>query len=121
MSPHAASSRRYVRGPDGSPLSVTDLPPPNTKRWVARRKAEVICAIRGGLLTIDEACARYGLTLDEIMTWQDRIARHGLRGLRATRIQQYRAQNYSSAQQAYTDNVDRLAQESRLLPPGEGT
>ena len=40
---------RYVIGPDGSPLTVADLPPKDTKRWVIRRKAEVVAAVRGGL------------------------------------------------------------------------
>ena len=31
---------RYVIGPDGSPLTVADLPPKDTKRWVVRRKAD---------------------------------------------------------------------------------
>ena len=39
-------------GPDGSPLTITDLPAPGTKRWVIRRKAEVIAAVRGGLLSL---------------------------------------------------------------------
>ncbi len=39
---------RYVIGPDGSPLTVADLPPKDTKRWVIRRKAEVVAAVRGG-------------------------------------------------------------------------
>ena len=43
---------RYVLGPDGSPLTIADLPPPNTKRWVIRRKAEVVAAVRGGLLAL---------------------------------------------------------------------
>src|SRR5262249_37213169 len=30
---------KYVIGPDGSPLTIADLPPPTTKRWVIRRKA----------------------------------------------------------------------------------
>jgi hypothetical protein len=48
---------RYVTGPDGSPLTIADLPAPGTKRWVIRRKAEVVSAVRGGLLTLEEACA----------------------------------------------------------------
>ena len=35
----------YVIGPDGSPLTLADLPPPNTKRWVIRRKAEVVALL----------------------------------------------------------------------------
>ena len=54
---------RYVIGPDGSPLTVADLPPRDTKRWVIRRKAEVVAAVRGGLLSLEEACARYTLTV----------------------------------------------------------
>jgi hypothetical protein len=81
---------KYVIGPDGSPLTIADLPPPGTVRWVMRRKAEVIAAVRGGLLSLEEACSRYMLTVDEFLTWQSSIEQHGLAGLRTTRIQQYR-------------------------------
>ena len=81
---------KYVIGPDGSPLTIADLPPTNTRRWVIRRKAEVVAAVRGGLLTFDEACERYRLTNEEFATWQKSIDQHGLAGLRTTRIQQYR-------------------------------
>ena len=50
---------KYVIGPDGSPLTIADLPAPGTKRWVIRRKAEVVAAVRGGLLSLEEACSRY--------------------------------------------------------------
>lgn len=80
----------YVIGPDGSPLTIADLPPTNTKRWVIRRKAEVVAAVRGGLLSIEEACSRYTLTVEEYLSWQRSIDRHGLAGLRATRVQHYR-------------------------------
>lgn len=80
----------YVIGPDGMPLTLADLPPPNTKRWVIRRKAEVVAAVRGGLLTLEEACARYTLTLEEFLSWQKAIDQYGMPGLRATRVQQYR-------------------------------
>ena len=82
---------KYVIGPDGSPLTIGDLPAPGTKkRWVTRRKAQVVAAVRGGLLSLDEACSRYMLTIDEFLSWQSSIERHGLAGLRTTRIQQYR-------------------------------
>lgn len=60
----------YVIGPNGDVLTKADLPPPNTKRWVIRRKAEVVVAVRGGLLTLDDACRRYGLTQEEFAAWQ---------------------------------------------------
>ncbi|AQX18761.1 Protein of unknown function (DUF1153) [Bartonella sp. CDC_skunk] len=81
---------KYVIGPDGSPLTITDLPPTTTKRWVIRRKAEVVAAVRGGLLSLDEACQRYTLTIEEFLSWQSSIDEHGLAGLRTTKTQQYR-------------------------------
>src|SRR3974377_2544056 len=72
---------RSVLGPDGSPLTLADLPPPNTKRWVIRRKAEVVAAVRGGLLSLDEACRRYTLTGEEFLAWQRAIDRFGMPGL----------------------------------------
>jgi hypothetical protein len=86
------SPNRVLRviGPTGEELTRDNLPPPNTRRWVARRKAEVVAAIRGGLLTMDEACERYDLSEEEISSWQRMIQAHGLMGLRATRVSQYR-------------------------------
>ncbi len=81
---------KYVVGPDGGPLTVADLPTPGMKRWVIRRKAQVVAAVRGGLLSIEEACSRYRLTVDEFLSWQSSIDQHGLAGLRTTRIQEYR-------------------------------
>src|SRR5262250_602943 len=75
---------RYVIGPDGSPLTIADLPPKDNKRWVIQRKAEVVAAVRGGLLSLEEACERYRLSVDEFLSWQRSIDRHGLPGLRAT-------------------------------------
>ena len=80
----------YVIGPDGSPLTIADLPSPNTRRWVIRRKAEVVAAVRGGLITLEEACNRYKLSMEEYLAWQHAIERHGMAGLRTTRTQQYR-------------------------------
>lgn len=79
-----------VMGPDGNPLTLDDLPPPNTTRWVIRRKADVVAAVRGGLLTIEDACRRYNLSTEEFDAWRAAIERHGLPGLRTTRIQHYR-------------------------------
>ncbi|MBI1197397.1 MAG: DUF1153 domain-containing protein [Phenylobacterium sp.] len=80
----------YIIGPTGAPLTKADLPPPNTGRWVIRRKAEVVAAVRGGLITLEEALERYQLTSDEFLSWQRSIERHGMPGLRTTRLQQYR-------------------------------
>lgn len=88
--PDTAHARPTIIGPDGSHLTLEDLPPPQTRRWVARRKAEVVAAVRGGLLTLEDACRRYGLSVEEFLSWQRAVERHGIRGLRTTRLQQYR-------------------------------
>lgn len=77
-------------GPGGVPLRVEDLPAPSTRRWVARRKAEVVAAVRGGLLSLEEACRRYNLSAEEYASWERLIDRHGLVGLRVTRLQEFR-------------------------------
>jgi hypothetical protein len=79
-----------VIGPLGEPLTLADLPPPDTKRWVVRRKAEVVAAVKGGLLTLDEALERYRLTLEEFASWQRAVDRSGMLGLRVTKLQHYR-------------------------------
>jgi hypothetical protein len=71
-------------------MTLADLPPTNTKRWVIRRKAEVVAGVRSGLITLEEACRRYSLSIDEFLSWQRLMESHGVRGLRATRIQDYR-------------------------------
>lgn len=90
MVDHIRPRVKYVIGPDGSPLTIADLPAPSTKRWVIRRKAEVVAAVRGGLLSLEEACDRYTLTVEEFLSWQLSIDHHGLAGLRTTKIQDYR-------------------------------
>ncbi len=80
-----------VIGPLGEPLTLDSLPPPSTTRWVVRRKAEVVAAVNGGLLSVDEACARYTLSLEEFASWQRAVDRSGMPGLRVTRIQHYKS------------------------------
>jgi hypothetical protein len=84
------SDEKFVRGVFGAPLLASDLPPPDTQRWVIRRKAEIVAAVRGGLLSLDEACNRYGLTTEEFIAWQSSIDRYGLPGLKINRIDYYR-------------------------------
>jgi Protein of unknown function (DUF1153) len=77
-------------GPLGTPITLDDLPPSDTVRWVIRRKAELVAAVRGGLLSLEEACERYRLSEEELVSWADSLAKHGPRGLRSTRQQLYR-------------------------------
>ena len=71
-------------------LTMDDLPPPNIGRWITRRKAEVVTGVRTGLLSLDEACVLYGITIDEFLSWQRLLDEHGLQGLRVTRLKEYR-------------------------------
>jgi hypothetical protein len=73
-----------ILGPEGEPLSITDLPPPTCTRWVAKRKGIVVVAVNNGLLSIGDACSRYGLSVAELLDWQSNYAAHGLPGLKAT-------------------------------------
>ncbi|SEH17193.1 Protein of unknown function [Sphingopyxis sp. YR583] len=73
-----------VAGPVG-PLTMDDLPSPTAAYWVARRKAELLAAIDGGLIGLDEACKRYRLSGEELEAWRRTIRRAGIPGLRVTK------------------------------------
>ena len=73
-----------------SPAPAADLPSPDTKRWVVRRKAVVVHAVRDGAISLQEACRRYRLSVEEFLAWQRAIERYGIPGLRVTRLQIYR-------------------------------
>jgi hypothetical protein len=80
----------YVVLPDGSKLTRSDLPSPDTDRWVARRKATVVAAVDYGLIDASEACAMYRLSEEELENWRLAVARHGASALRITSLQKYR-------------------------------
>ncbi|MEL6337609.1 MAG: DUF1153 domain-containing protein [Pseudomonadota bacterium] len=80
----------YCIGPDGERMTISDLPSPDTQRWVPRRKAKVVAAIEGGLLTEQEALERYSLTEEEYGLWRAALSRHGMRGLCVTRLGRHR-------------------------------
>src|SRR5438309_11889827 len=69
---------------------AAELPPPDTKRWVARRKAVIVNAVRTGVISLEEVCRRYDLSVEEFLAWQRAIDAHGVPGLRVTRLQIYR-------------------------------
>lgn len=104
MAEHIRPRVKYVIGPDGSPLTIADLPASTTKRWVIRRKAEVVTAVRAGLLNLEEACQRYNLSVEEFLSWQSLIDKHGMRGLRTTRLQQYRRHIAAAGMEKMSDS-----------------
>ena len=70
--------------------AVIELPLPDTKRWTVRRKAAVVQAVRIGMISLQGACLRYALSVEEFLSWQRAVERHGIPGLRVTRLQIYR-------------------------------
>lgn len=71
-------------------INAADLPSPDTRRWVARRKAQVVAAVRTGVLSLEDACRRYSLSPEEFASWERALDRHGPSGLRITRLQDFR-------------------------------
>ncbi|MFY0691529.1 MAG: DUF1153 domain-containing protein [Paracoccaceae bacterium] len=85
-----STTPRMVTLPDGSSLSRADLPDPDTRRWVASRKATVVRAVDHGLLSPEEACEMYGLSEEELESWQKAVSMHGINALKTTSLQNYR-------------------------------
>ncbi len=81
---------RQVTLPDGSILSRADLPPGDTRRWVASRKAVVVKAVLYGLIPESEALDRYELSAEEFTLWRSAVQEHGENALKVTAIQRYR-------------------------------
>lgn len=81
---------RQVALPDGSILTRADLPSPQTRRWVASRKAVVVRAVTHGLIPEAEALERYSLSEEEFALWRQAVERHGEKALKVTSIQKYR-------------------------------
>ncbi len=104
-----------VIGPTGQPLSLNNLPPPNTDRWIIRRKAELVAAVRGGLISLEEVCERYELSEEEFRSWERSLARHGVRGLRTTRLQQYRKTPFVTTTQSDRIILESTSQVASIL------
>jgi hypothetical protein len=75
----------HVVGPDGDVLTLADLPPPDTVRWMPRKKARLVAAVCGGLISLNQACLRYRLTPEEFSDWKKALDAYGLSGLQATK------------------------------------
>jgi hypothetical protein len=81
---------RQVTLPDGRVLTRADLPPPETRRWVASRKAIVVKAVVYGLISQADAIDRYDLSEEEFLLWINAVKQHGEKALKVTAIQKCR-------------------------------
>lgn len=81
---------RTVTMANGDVMSLADLPPVNTRRWVASRKAAVVRGVLYGLISQGDALDRYGLSDDEFQEWVEAVSLHGIDALKATSLQKYR-------------------------------
>ncbi len=100
----------------GPVLSLDSLPSPDTKRWVIRRKAVVVAAVRAGVISLEEACRRYTLSIEEFLAWQRLVDSHGLPGLRVTRLQDYRSLAAPAASNPANASAPALRPPARRLP-----
>ncbi len=90
-----------IIGPDREVLTRDNLPPANTTRWVASRKAQVVAAVQSGLMSLDEVMHRYSLSLEEFYAWQHAMDRAGVRGLRVAWSQQDRSARRRAERRAH--------------------
>ncbi|MBM9595630.1 CtrA inhibitor SciP [Roseitranquillus sediminis] len=81
---------RAVTLPDGTIMTRADLPPENTRRWVASRKAAVVRALDARLIGEEEAMSKYSLSFEELQAWREAVVQHGEIALKATTCQRYR-------------------------------
>jgi Protein of unknown function (DUF1153) len=71
----------------GNGARVADLPPPETRRWVARRKAQIVAAVRAGVLSLEDACTCFSNRAGRVKSLTSRSrrgARASLRGRHGT-------------------------------------
>jgi hypothetical protein len=76
---------RFIFNANGDVITAADLPPANTVRWVASRKAVVVLAVAAGLISFEEVCSRYALSPGEFFSWRRAVAQFGVKGLTVAR------------------------------------
>lgn len=87
MSEHTKMAQSSSSTP---PMTLSELPSADTKRWGTACKAKVVNAVRSGLISLEDACRRYALSVDEFVSWQSLMDQHGVAALRVTRTHQFR-------------------------------
>jgi hypothetical protein len=95
-----------------SDAAMANLPKSHAIHWVARRKAQVVQAVRRGWMTLDEACARYRLSFEEFLDWQRAFSSEGVAGLTSSHlVERHRRTAPKTARRAKTRSrrAQRLA------------
>ena len=86
-----ANSNTSITNSGQNQMILKQLPPIDTKRWVISRKAAVVTAVKNGAITLDDVCWLYDISVEEFLTWQEMIEKHGIQGLRVTKLRDFRA------------------------------
>ena len=79
-----------VRDLRGNVITPNDLPSPTTVRWTFNKKAIVVCAVRGGLVTLEHVLDRFHMTEKEFSIWEEGLKNDGSQGLKVTHFQRRR-------------------------------
>ena len=81
-------------------LALLDISPDQSEsiHWTPQRKARLSLLIEKDKVSIETAQVLFGLSIEELISWRDRLRTQGIRGLRITHTQTYR-------------NMDRLIPE----------
>lgn len=91
-----------IIGLHGKEITLDDLPPAGVTRWGCHRKAMVVLAVFGGLLTIDEACHRYQMSVEEFLSWESGYLNYGLDGVKVGASQHYRRSGSAALRRTHT-------------------
>ena len=98
-----------IIGPHGKTLTLGDLPPVDNARWGCRQKAVVVLAVLGGLISMDEACRRYRMSVEEFLGWERALSSRGVDGLKVGAAQQARRPGGAKLRQPHGQRPDRAA------------
>ncbi len=71
---------------DGTIISLSDLPPQSTTRWVASNKAAVVKVFMAGLISKEDILERYELSDEEFECWLNRFVAGGKNALKIVNL-----------------------------------
>ena len=72
------SKQQVSKRSEPNVITANDLPAGNDIHWNLKRKAVVVSAVLGGIISIRDACARYELSVEEFLTWKRAAMQMGI-------------------------------------------